>query len=48
MSNKVMHNIIVISGPSGSGKSTLIARLMEQHPEIIFSTSHTTRPSRGK
>jgi guanylate kinase len=48
MSNKVMHNIIVISGPSGSGKSTLIGRLMEQHPEIIFSTSHTTRPSRGK
>ncbi len=48
MSNKVMHNIIVISGPSGSGKSTLIARLMKKHPEIIFSTSHTTRPIRGK
>lgn len=48
MSNKVMHNIIVISGPSGSGKSTLIGRLMQQHPEIIFSTSHTTRPIRGK
>jgi guanylate kinase len=43
-----MHNIIVISGPSGSGKSTLIGRLMERHPEIIFSTSHTTRPIRGK
>lgn len=42
------HNIIVISGPSGSGKSTLIGRLMEHHPEIIFSTSHTTRPIRGK
>jgi guanylate kinase len=48
MSNKEMHNIIVISGPSGSGKTTLIARLMEHHPEIIFSTSHTTRPSRGR
>lgn len=49
MSNKVVHNnIIVISGPSGSGKSTLIGRLMEQHPEIIFSTSHTTRTIRGK
>jgi len=46
MSNKVTHNIIVISGPSGSGKSTLIGKLMEQHPEIIFSTSHTTRPIR--
>ncbi|MGD2086815.1 MAG: guanylate kinase [Candidatus Aminicenantes bacterium] len=42
------HNIIVISGPSGSGKSTLIGRLMQQHPEIIFSTSHTTRPKRGQ
>lgn len=48
MSNKEMHNIIVISGPSGSGKTTLIARLMEQHSEIIFSTSHTTRPIRGR
>ena len=48
MSNNVLHNIIVISGPSGSGKSTLIGKLMEQHPEIIFSTSHTTRPIRGK
>jgi guanylate kinase len=48
MSNRVLNNIIVISGPSGSGKSTLIARLMAQHPEIIFSTSHTTRPRRGK
>lgn len=48
MSNKEKHNIIVISGPSGSGKTTLIAELMKQHPEIIFSTSHTTRPIRGK
>jgi guanylate kinase len=48
MSNKEKHNIIVISGPSGSGKSTLIGRLMKLHPEIIFSTSHTTRPVRGK
>jgi guanylate kinase len=48
MSNKEKYNIIVISGPSGSGKTTLIARLMKQHPEIIFSTSHTTRPIRGR
>lgn len=41
------NNIIVISGPSGSGKSTLIERLTAQYPDIIFSTSHTTRPLRG-
>ncbi len=42
------HNIIVISGPSGSGKSTLINMLLKKHPEIVFSTSHTTRPRRPK
>lgn len=41
-------NIVVISGPSGSGKSTLIRRLIGCHPEMVFSTSHTTRPIRGK
>lgn len=41
-----MNNIIVISGPSGSGKSTLIRRLLKKHPEIVFSTSHTTRAKR--
>lgn len=41
-----MNNIIVISGPSGSGKSTLIRRLLKKHPEIVFSTSHTTRTKR--
>ncbi len=41
-----MNNIIVISGPSGCGKSTLINHLMEQHTDILFSTSHTTRPIR--
>ena len=39
-------NIIVISGPSGSGKSTLINRLIEEHDDIVFSTSHTTRQKR--
>ena len=42
-----MNNIIVISGPSGCGKSTLINHLMEQHRDILFSTSHTTRPIRN-
>jgi guanylate kinase len=39
-------NIIVISGPSGSGKSTLITRLAAEHRDMVFSTSHTTRPKR--
>lgn len=43
-----MNNIIVISGPSGSGKSTLIRQLLQKHPEIVFSTSHTTRPRRNR
>lgn len=41
------YNIIVISGPSGSGKSTLINRLVAEHADIVFSTSHTTRPKRA-
>lgn len=43
-----MNNLIVISGPSGSGKSTLIRRLLQKHPEIVFSVSHTTRPRRER
>jgi guanylate kinase len=43
-----MNSIIVISGPSGSGKSTLIRHLLQKHPEIVFSTSHTTRTKRNR
>lgn len=44
-----MNNIVVISGPSGSGKSTLIRKLMEKHPELTFSISHTSRdPRKGE
>lgn len=43
-----MNNLIVISGPSGSGKSTLIRRLLQKHGELVFSTSHTTRPRRKR
>jgi guanylate kinase len=43
-----MNNLIVISGPSGCGKSTLIRRLLKTHRELLFSTSHTTRPRRGR
>lgn len=38
--------IYVISGPSGCGKSTLIKNLMAWLPGLLFSVSHTTRPSR--
>lgn len=42
-------NLIVISGPSGCGKSTLIRRLLKKHREqLLFSTSHTTRPRRER
>lgn len=38
--------IIVICAPSGTGKSTLIERLKKDHPELIWSVSSTTRPTR--
>jgi guanylate kinase len=43
-----MNNIVVVSGPSGCGKSSLIRKLMGKHPEIVFSTSHTTRAKRER
>lgn len=39
--------IIVICAPSGTGKSTLIERLKKDHPELIWSVSCTTRPTRA-
>lgn len=38
--------IIVVSAPSGAGKTTVLKRLMQRHPEIVFSVSATTRASR--
>lgn len=40
------NNIFVISAPSGAGKTTLVQLLIEQVPNLYFSTSHTTRPPR--
>ena len=38
--------MIVICAPSGTGKSTLISRLKDDHPELEWSVSCTTRPVR--
>ena len=45
MSNKSL--LIVVSAPSGAGKTTLCDRLMEQHGDIVYSVSCTTRAPRG-
>jgi guanylate kinase len=40
--------LLVLSSPSGAGKTTLTRKLLEQHPELRFSVSHTTRAPRAK
>jgi guanylate kinase len=39
--------VFIISAPSGSGKSTLVNRVRTDIPNLSFSVSYTTRPSRG-
>jgi len=39
--------MIVICAPSGTGKSTLINRLKDDHPELEWSVSCTTRAMRA-
>ena len=39
--------IIIISSPSGAGKTTIVRRLLERHPDFVFSISATTRPLRN-
>jgi guanylate kinase len=39
--------VLIISAPSGSGKSTLVKRLIDENPNIDFSTSVTTRLPRA-
>ena len=38
--------LIVISGPSGTGKGTICKALLQRRPDIFYSVSATTRPSR--
>ena len=38
--------LLVVSGPSGVGKSTVIKRILENHPNMYFSVSATTRAPR--
>ncbi len=38
--------LFVISAPSGVGKTTLVRSLLQELPELEFSVSCTTRPSR--
>jgi guanylate kinase len=39
--------LIILSSPSGAGKTTLTRMLLEAHPELRFSVSHTTRAPRS-
>ncbi len=38
--------LLIITAPSGAGKTTIVRHLMEKFPELEFSVSATTRPSR--
>lgn len=48
MSNKKARRgvMLVVSSPSGAGKTTLCRRLVESYPDIVLSTSATTRDPR--
>ncbi|SDE24840.1 guanylate kinase [Auraticoccus monumenti] len=38
--------LTVVSGPTAVGKGTVVARLRQEHPEVMVSVSATTRPPR--
>jgi guanylate kinase len=38
--------LFVIAAPSGAGKTSLVKALLERHPELRVSISHTTRAKR--
>lgn len=37
----------IISSPSGGGKTTILRKVFAELPGLVFSVSHTTRPSRA-
>ena len=46
MNNKNNARLFVIAAPSGAGKTTLVKKLVENHPDLRFSISYTTRKQR--
>jgi guanylate kinase len=38
--------LYIVSAPSGAGKTSLVKALLDAHPQIRVSVSHTTRPMR--
>ena len=38
--------LFIVSAPSGTGKTTLVERLVDQVPDLVRSTSYTSRPVR--
>lgn len=42
------HKIIIITAPSGAGKTSITRHLLEHFPQLAFSVSAATRPSRGR
>jgi len=38
--------LIIVAAPSGGGKTSMIRFLMERHPHLVHSVSHTTRSRR--
>ncbi len=38
--------LIVLTAPSGAGKTTIAKKLLNEFPQLCFSTSATTRPPR--
>ena len=39
-------SLFIVAAPSGAGKTSLVNALVDKHPDIRLSVSHTTRPAR--